>query len=75
MRPGRKRGAKAQAIGVSGGAETTKIHALSDTLGRPITLGATAGKVADVTMADPRGGSSRLPFFTPINRLRGEKEN
>ncbi len=52
VRPGRKRGAKAQAIGVSRGGQTTKIHALSDTLGRPIILKVTAGNVADVTMAE-----------------------
>ena len=52
VRPGRKRGAKAQAIGVSRGGQTTKIHALSDTLGRPIILKVTAGNVADITMAE-----------------------
>ena len=52
VRPRRKRGAKKQAIGLSRGGQTTKIHALSDTLGRPIVLKVTAGNVSDVTMAE-----------------------
>lgn len=52
MRPRRKRGAKHQAIGLSRGGQTTKIHALSDTLGRPVVLKVTAGNVSDVTMAE-----------------------
>ena len=47
-----KRGAKNQAIGLSRGGQTTKIHALSDTLGRPIVLKVTAGNVSDIKMAD-----------------------
>ena len=50
--PRRKRGAKAQAIGLSRGGQTTKIHALSDTLGRPVVLKVTAGTVSDITMAE-----------------------
>jgi transposase len=50
--PRRKRGAKAQAVGLSRGGQTTKIHALSDTLGRPIGLKVTAGNVSDITMAE-----------------------
>lgn len=52
MCPRRKRGAKNQAIGLSRGGQTTKIHALSDTLGRPIVLKVTAGNVSDVKMAE-----------------------
>ncbi len=48
----RKRGAQVQAIGVSRGGQTTKIHALSDTLGRPVVLTVTAGNVSDIKMAD-----------------------
>ena len=50
--PRRKRGAKNQAIGLSRGGQTTKIHAVSDTLGRPIVIKVTAGNVSDVKMAD-----------------------
>jgi transposase len=47
----RKRGAKAQAIGPSRGGQTTKVHALTDTVGRPFALTLTPGNVADVTVA------------------------
>ena len=49
--PRRKRGAKAQAIGPSRGGQTTKIHVVTDLLGRPVTLHLTPGDVSDVTSA------------------------
>jgi transposase len=52
VRPRRKRGAKAQAIGISRGGQTTKFHALTDTPGRPVALHVTAGNVSDITMAE-----------------------
>jgi transposase len=48
----RKRGAKAQDIGPSRGGQTTKIHALTDVLGRPFALLLTPGNVSDITVAD-----------------------
>ena len=47
----RKRGARAQAIGPSRGGQTTKIHALTDTIGRPFALTLTPGNVSDITVA------------------------
>jgi transposase len=47
----RKRGAKAQAIGVSRGGRTTKIHLATDSLGRPIALHLTPGNTADIRAA------------------------
>ena len=47
----RKKGARAQAIGRSRGGWTTKIHALTDVVGRPFALMLTPGNVADVTAA------------------------
>jgi transposase len=47
----RKRGAKTQAIGLSRGGQTTKIHALTDTIGRPFALTLTPGNVSDITVA------------------------
>ena len=44
---GRKRGEKNQAVGRSRGGRTTKIHALTDALGRPIAFLLTGGNVAD----------------------------
>lgn len=48
----RKRRARAQAIGVSRGGRTTKIHALVDLLGRPLRLVLTPGKTSDIKVAD-----------------------
>jgi len=52
LRRGRKRGERAQAIGRSRGGRTTKIHALTDVLCRPIVFLLTGGQVADCTAAD-----------------------
>jgi transposase len=46
-----KRGARAQAIGRSRGGQTTKLHALTDVIGRPYALILTPGHVADVKAA------------------------
>ena len=47
----RERGAQAQAIGPSRGGQTTKVHALTDVLGRPGVLLLTPGNASDVTAA------------------------
>ena len=46
-----ERGAKAQAIGPSGGGQTTKVHILTDVLGRPAVIYLTPGNASDVTAA------------------------
>jgi transposase len=46
---GRQRGEQSQAIGRSRGGRTTKIHALTDRLCRPIAFLLTGGNVADCT--------------------------
>ena len=46
-----KRGSKIQAIGLSRGGQTSKIHALTDLLGRPFVLKLTAGNVSDIAVA------------------------
>lgn len=48
----RKRGARANAIGISRGGRTTKIHALVDVLGRPLRLALTPGNTSDIKGAD-----------------------
>lgn len=48
----RKRGGRAQAIGISRGGRTTKIHALVDLLGRPLRLVLTPGNTSDISGAD-----------------------
>ncbi len=45
------KGGEAQAIGPSRGGQTTKIHALTDVLGRPVVLLLTPGNASDVTTA------------------------
>ena len=47
----RKRGRSAQAIGRSRGGWTTKVHALTDAIGRPYALMLTPGNVSDVKAA------------------------
>ena len=44
--------ARANAIGISRGGRTTKIHALVDVLGRPLRLVLTPGNTSDVKGAD-----------------------
>ena len=51
LRVRRKRGALRQAIGRSRGGQTTKVHALTDVIGRPYALMLTPGNVADVKAA------------------------
>ncbi len=46
-----KRGAKIQALGPSRGGPTTKVHVLSDTLGRPAVVHLTPGNSSDVRTA------------------------
>ena len=58
----RKRGARAQSIGPSRGGQTTKIHALTDVIGRPFALTPTAGNVSDIAVAPEllaRAGGAR----------------
>ena len=52
LRLWRKRGEHCQAIGRSRRGRSTKIHALTDTYGRPIAFLLTGGQVADCTAAD-----------------------
>ena len=47
----RQGGAKAQAIGVSRGGQTTKVHIITDVLGRPAVVHLTPGNASDVTAA------------------------
>ncbi len=49
--PRRQRGAKAQAIGPSRGGQTTKVHVITDVLGRPAVIHLTPGNASDVRVA------------------------
>ena len=52
MRRWRKRGRQIQAIGVSRGGRTTRIHALTDGLGRLVAFCLTAGHVANCRVTE-----------------------
>ena len=48
-----EKGEWTQAIGISRGGRTTKIHCLADARGRIVALALTPGNIADITMAAP----------------------
>ncbi len=53
LSPCRKRGgAKNQAIGLSNGAQATRVHALTETLGLPYVFDLTPGHISDVKAAN-----------------------
>jgi transposase len=58
---GRKRGAFHHAIGRSRGGRTTKIHALTDDLGRPLSFLITPGNTHDLAGARELLATARLP--------------
>ena len=47
-----KGGAKNQAIGLSNGAQATRVHALTETLGLPYVFDLTPGHISDVKAAN-----------------------
>ena len=55
----RKRGARGQAIGISRGDRTTKIHSLVDLLGRPLRLVLTPGNTSYIKGAELLVGKTR----------------
>ncbi|MCK1503332.1 IS5 family transposase [Bradyrhizobium sp. 188] len=65
---GGKGGAQSQAIGRSRGGRTTKIHALSDPLCRPVVLHLTPGQNADISAAP-----DVLALAPPMSALLGDK--
>lgn len=60
--------AKNHAIGPSSGGQTTKIHALTDTLGRPNALVLTAGNVSDIGPAPALLAKAGLPRHLIVNK-------
>ena len=57
-----------QAVGVSRGVRTTKIHCLADACGRIVAIALTPGNIADITMALPL-----LEAMPPTQRLIADK--
>jgi transposase len=62
------RGAKTQAIGLSRGGQTTKIHILTDVLGRPAVIRLTPGNVSDIRVAD-----ELIEAAGPVRRLIADR--
>ena len=65
---GRKRGAFNNAIGRSRGGQTTKIHALTDDIGRPLAFIVTAGNTHDLA-----GAHSLIGMVQPPRRLLADR--
>ena len=65
---GRKGGEKNQAIGRSRGGRTTKIHALTDELCRPVAFTITGGNVADC-----KAGAQLIEQLPPCEVLNADK--
>ncbi|WP_281349014.1 IS5 family transposase [Microvirga thermotolerans] len=63
-----EKGELTQAVGVSRGGRTTKIHCLADGRGRILAVALTPGNVADITMAVPI-----LEALAPTRRLIADK--
>jgi len=57
-----------QAIGLSRGGQTTKIHVLTDVLGRPAVIRLTPGNVSDIRVAD-----ALLEAAGPVRRLIADR--
>src|ERR1039457_4545723 len=57
----RKRGEKNQAIGISRGGRTTKIHAIVDSKGRPLSFMVTGGQVHDSQVVEEILNTTRPP--------------
>ena len=68
MRVWRQRGEQSQAIGRSRGGRTTKIHALTDQLCRPLAFLLTGGQAADCT-----AGALLLERLPPCRVLHADK--
>lgn len=73
MRIRRQRGEHSQAIGRSRGGRTTKIHALTDDLWRPVAFLLTGGNVADCTAGETL--LEQLPDTRLVNGDKGYDSN
>ena len=64
----RKRGEKNQAIGISRGGRTTKIHAVVDSKGRPLNFTLTGGHVHDSQVVEEILNTPRSPLAVTADR-------
>ena len=64
----RKRGEKNQAIGISRGGRTTKIHAVVDGKGRPLNFTVTGGQVHDTQVVEEVLNTPRSPLVVAADK-------
>jgi transposase len=64
----RKRGEKNQAIGISRGGRTTKIHAIVDSKGRPLSFTVTGGQVHDSQVVEEILNTPRPPLAVTADK-------
>ena len=64
----RKRGEKNQAIGISRGGRTTKIHAVVDSKGRPLSFTVTGGQVHDSQVVEEILNTPRSPLAVTADK-------
>ena len=64
----RKRGEKNQAIGISRGGRTTKIHAIVDSKGRPLSFMVTGGQVHDSQVVEEILNTPRSPLAVTADK-------
>ena len=63
-----KRGEKNQAIGISRGGRTTKIHAIVDSKGRPLSFTVTGGQVHDSQVVEEILNTPRAPLAVTADK-------
>jgi transposase len=70
----RKRGEKNQAIGISRGGRSTKIHALVDSKGRPLNFIVTGGQVHDSQVVGEVLDTSKPPLAVAADKAYDSQE-
>jgi transposase len=69
-----ERGEKKQAIGISRGGRTTKIHAVVDSKGRPLNFTVTGGQVHDSQVVEEVLNTPRSPLAVSADKAYDSKE-
>src|ERR1039457_1870351 len=70
----RKRGEKNQAIGITRGGRTTKIHAIVDSKGRPLSFMVTGGQVHDSQVVEEILNTPRSPLAGRADKAYDSKK-
>jgi transposase len=68
------RGEKNQAIGISRGGRTTKIHAIVDSKGRPLSFTVTGGQVHDSQVVEEVLNTPRAPLAVTADKASYDSE-